>query len=231
MRRYLSFALVLLLPVAAVSAAEIAGYSPTSDNALPYSMRLGPGEKAARMLVVLDESRGAGKGYDVAVADLNLDGTLSDQEPILKPLSGSSSRYARYNMETVAPFGSVDLEATYSLILYVFPKKENQPARSPYVSATIKLKSGEDAWEYRLSGSPEADPESSGPTVVALGEPVALESTPRTNRGSIRTKVAIKDKNGLSMRGIKKNGKTVGPHLAILAPDGSTTAEKDMSYG
>lgn len=231
MRRSVSLLLVLLLSAVGVPAAQIAGYSPASDNALVYHVRLGPGGEAAAMIVVLDESEGTGKGYDIAVADLDLDGKLGDQEKVTKKDLGRAARYVLFNLETTAPFGNIDRAAKYALSMYVFSQVENQPTRAPYVSAVVKLQSDGDAWEYRLSGSPATDPESSNPTTVTLGEPVSLDSTTTVAGDSIKTRVAIKDKNGLTMRGILKNGKTIGPHLTVSAPDGSTTAEKDMSYG
>jgi len=231
MKRYVFLVMVMLLAAVGVPAAEIGGYTPASDKALSYSVRLGPGEGAPNMVLVLDESGGTGKGYDIAVADLDLDGRLDDQEPVPKTERGRSSRYVYFTLETTAPFGNVDSSAKYGLNLYVFAQEGKPEARPPYSSANVKLRSGDDAWEYRLSGYLEGDPNSTGPTPVALGEPVAFDTTPKVTGDVLRTKVGIKDKNGLSMRGVVKNGKTIGPHLTITAPDGSTVAEQDMRYG
>ncbi len=72
MRRFLSIpgGLALLLASTFVSGAlavDIDGYTAKSSRAIRVLIQLGPGKDAGKMYVVLDESKGTGGGFDVAM--------------------------------------------------------------------------------------------------------------------------------------------------------------------
>jgi hypothetical protein len=249
LRSAVGVALLTLLATGAW-AASIAGYTPKSENPLRYRIQLGADEKSPKMLVVLDESQGTGKGYDIAIADANLNGKLDDEKPVAQETPVQES-YARISVSAVAPFREVDSKAKYECAFYVMKKIKGQKEPSVSVIDSITLQKDGKEWNYMLLPGPKAiavDPKDAGLKTLTLGTPLSMtvtvdqttvtpeESTEKTKSEKSGPGIAIsstiKDEVGQTLRRIQiGKQKEVKPHLVLKSAQGKEAANKDLEYG
>ena len=239
-RKWLVLALLTLCASGSGWAAEYAGYKAKSDKPLRYFVRLGPDEKAPRMLIVLDESKGTGKGYDVAMADLNLNGKLDDE----KSIEGNTQQKERceFRINAVAPFREVDPKAKYGVAIILYKSEGAAAMQAPFIYANLEIKSGADTWTYMFMNSiPKTDPKDAGLTLLSFGTPVTMttnaaqQALPKEDNKPAGQGLAIsatmKDADGQILRVAQHQQKEVQPHLLVKSPGGKTVEEKDMEYG
>ncbi|HBF35580.1 TPA: hypothetical protein DDW35_13535, partial [Candidatus Sumerlaeota bacterium] len=174
------------------------GYMPKSTKAFRYSVQLGADEKSPHVLVVLDESKGTGTGYDIAVADLNGNGRLDDEKPI--PAKITREDYAFLLVEMNVPSSNPETsENKYGLAFNVFvrPKAASESFSwfNPFLWKTSKLsctpekeisayvnggptfqKDGK-VYDYCFDGKPTPSPQDSGLQCVTFGTSVTLEAS------------------------------------------------------
>jgi len=224
----------LALMVSGASALEVGGYTVKSEKAFRYRVTLGAEKDAKAMDLVLDESKGTGKGYDVAVADTNLDGKLSDEKPIAREKVASQATYSYFRFEVTAPFGQVDPKAKYAFSAYVFsnPKQKDLPSQ-PSLMCTLSFAQKDEKWSYMVLGlkgkaDEKADP---GLNLVRLGTPFKLGLTAEFKEGKLEVTGAIKDAEEQTLRTARHGEKEVVPHLKLTGPDGQAFEDKDLSYG
>ncbi len=223
---------ILTLAASSVMATEVAGYTLKSENASRQSLKLGTGKKAKEMLFVVDES--AGEGYDIIVADTDLDGDLADEKPIEKDKKRKTTSYSYYRLEVTAPFRKVDLKAKYGLSIYVYHTRAIPGGKKPMVRVigNIMLKSEEKNWSYMFLGTGgKPDKKDPGLTRQSLGTRVALEVKTSVKGAKLSVSAAIKDKAGQILRTASGAGKSLVPHLKIVGPTGRVVTDKDLSYG
>ena len=184
-----------------VWAAEYAGYQAKSNNPLRCMASLGGGEKSPQMLMLLDESKGTGTGYDLLLADLNLNGKLGDEKPTSPTLQ--QARQSVYRVSVEAPFRDVSPKATYTFNLNLYSQSTTTstinlyaqglslPAPSLSIIGYIDLKKDAEAWQYMFICHPTVDKQDAGLKRLRLGTPVTLEtSAQKTNIPSTKSQVA-----------------------------------------
>lgn len=238
MKRFLRTAALCLLATAALAlngsmlrAETFAGYTPKSDDALRLAVELGKGATSKTLLLVLDESKGTGKGFDVAIADLNLDGKLSDEKPIEnKNALGALSNRQIFEIAAKAPFGDVDPEAVYTLSPYLYKTGDKYALR--YMAATIQVGKEDARWTYTVLGQTgKPDKEDPGLVRYGFGTPVTIEADTTLNGGEIRVSSMIRDGNGQTLRTVQHGDREYMPHLKVTDPAGKVFVDKDLSYG
>lgn len=230
----------LALMVSGASALEVGGYTVKSEKAFRYRVTLGVEKDAKAMDLVLDESKGTGKGYDVAIADTNLDGKLSDEKPIAREQAESQATYSSFRFEVTAPFGQVDPKAKYAFSAYVFPdgvittsygKDERMTISDLMCSLSFAQK--DEKWSYMILGLEGKADEKTDPglKLARLGTPFKLGLTAEFKEGKLEVTGAIKDADEQTLRTARHGETEVVPHLKLTAPDGRVFEDKDLSYG
>ena len=219
-------------------AADYAGYTAKSDKPLRYSVRLGPDEKSPTMLVVLDESKGTGKGYDTAVADLNLNGKLDDDKVTT---TTSQNKETRFRIEAVAPFRDVDSKAQYGLEMILNKGAKGQPPDA-FIVGKVEMKRGAESWYYLfLNRKTKPDPKDADLQLLSFGTPITLE-TNATQKSlaaekdkpagpGIAASATMKDADGQVLRVARVDKREIKPHLTLKSSAGKTIEDKDMEYG
>ncbi len=225
----------LALWVSGASALEVGGYTLKSENAFRYSVTLGAEKDAKPMLLILDESKGTGKGYDVAIADTNLDGKLSDEKTIdQNNRVTSSASYSFFTFEITAPFGKVDPKAKYAFSAYVFSNPNQKDATpQPSLMCTLSFAQKDEKWSYMLLGLKGKVDEKKDPglKLVRLGTPFKLDLKAEVKEGKLEVAGAFKDAEEQTLRVARRGEKEVVPHLKVTGPDGQAFVDKDLSYG
>jgi len=235
MRRFAHLFMALSIVVGGLAwtagAVEIARYHARSEHPKQILAKLGPGKDAREMLVILDESKGTGKGYDLAIADTNLNGKLSDEKIVKgKEYRGS---YYEHEFKVVAPFGNVDRKAEYSLTVLAWVAKVNGVQGAVSVHGYLTLHGGE-TWSYMFINGPEKkDPKNPDTVLYSLGTPVSLDVKATAKGKDLAVSAAIKDEAGQTLRFARNSARSgdVAPHLTVKGPSGETVFDKDMEYG
>jgi hypothetical protein len=229
----------LALMVSGASALEVGGYTVKSDKAFRYRVTLGAEKDAKAMDLVLDESKGTGKGYDVAIVDTNLDGKLSDEKPIKRDERMKTNDYSRFMFEVTAPFGQVDPKAKYNFSAYVFPNArttsygQDERMAASNLMCTLSFAQKDEKWSYMLLGLKGKADEKKDPglKLVRLGTPFKLDLKAEVKEGQLEVAGAIKDTEEQTLRVARRGETEVVPHLKVTGPDGQVFVDKDLSYG
>jgi hypothetical protein len=235
MRKTLSTAMLCFAGFALLSSSawsvEIAGYESKSDSPKQIKVRLGPNEKAPEMLIVLDQSTGKG-GYDIAIGDSNLDGSLAGETVVSDKANPGPDKCKNLEMKTQAPFAKLDPKAKY--VLYLHSHAPQKGVSNFVLSTGVTVKTDDGDWMYRISHSqPKANAENVYP--FALGKPVKVDiETKAAGNSQVSVSSSIKDADGQLVQAYQvKNSKPVAiaPHLKVASPDGRTIVDKGLSYG
>jgi hypothetical protein len=225
----------LALMVSGVSALEVGGYTVKSEKAFRYRVTLGAEKDAKAMDLVLDESKGTGKGYDVAIADTNLDGKLSDEKPLERNNQVTTAApYSYFMFEIAAPFGKVDPKAKYAFSAYVFSNPEQKDAPpQPSLMCTLSFAQKDEKWSYMVLGLKGKVDEKTDPGLkwVRLGTPFKLDLKAEVKEGKLEVAGAFKDAEEQTLRLARRGETEVVPHLKVTGPDGQAFVDKDLSYG
>lgn len=203
-----------------------------SDRPLYFRLAFGM-NGASFMLGVLDESRGAGAGYDTVHLDENMNNDLTDDAPksfstqsrVLKDRPGLEA-----NFEFKGPFGK-NGKARYTLqILAVHPS--GAQAR-PVQESTLMWHLYYNEWTYmfingRMSLYSSAEAALNN-TPVRLGGNCSWDISSRLDRGKVMMNAAAKDENGCRLRTVSGSGPIV-PMLTLLQ-GGRAVMESKMEFG
>ena len=206
---------------------------PRYDSKNPLYFRVLFGKDAANpMLGVVDESKGTGTGYDVAYIDENMNGDLADDAARKFPRYESGRRAGELNpvFEFKGPFDGQNEE-------YAIDISSLTPRYSEYVKVNDYyfhwyLNTSE--WNYffingkiKLYSSIE---EVLKGTPVLLGGECRWQISSRIQEGKSLISAGLKDINGCTLRGARRNGQMVSPMLTLIK-DGKVEAEEKMKFG
>ncbi|HBF35581.1 TPA: hypothetical protein DDW35_13540 [Candidatus Sumerlaeota bacterium] len=253
--RYIGYVVLLALFPAGSWATDDAGYTAKSNIPLRYSIQLGPDEKCPRMLVVIDESKGTGTGYDQVIADQNLNGVLSDDAPALP--QGGAQRHVNFMTKTVAPFRDVDTQARYNVSFDAYRIGSVTTSTQVSVSAMLSVKQNGEDWSYMfIGGKATIDAQAPALQMMNLGTSVTLtvdahqemlvptqpaavalllgkeENAQQQPVPGIAIQSVLKDTDGQVLRLVEKGFTppvVAVPHLKVQGP-GGFLLDKDMEY-
>lgn len=165
-------------------------FQPASDRPLYAALRVSQ-DGSRIMRLMLDESQGAGKGYDVLFADADLDGTIGADERFAAQRAESSGDF------TYASFQPVQLPTRYAepaadsaqadMLGLTYVRAGSGAREQLYASLQVAMgREGQEPWVYGLSGNP-AIARSPGEVVVwdTGGTPALRVATEAGERGSL----------------------------------------------
>ena len=185
------------------------------------------------MLGVIDESGGTGTGYDVAYIDENMNGNLMDDSArkFARRKSGSRKGELEPRFEFEGPF-EAETTAKYTLYIYSLAPRYRGSIQENNYSLHWFLDIKE--WNYFfINGkmklfSSAADALKGTP--VLLGGECKWEISSQINNGKSVVSAGLKDRNGCTLRIVRRAGKTVSPTLSLIK-DGKVKAEEKMKFG
>ena len=207
---------------------------PSNDLRSPKYFRVVFGEKGENsMLGVIKESAGAGDGYNVAYMDENMNGDLTDE--VEKRFSryerGSRAGQLEPKFEFQGPF-KAGVKAKYTLYFYSVNRKNRGYLSGNDYTFLWFLDTGQ--WHYFfINGRMKFY---SNAADAFQGKPVQLASqcqwdiSTRTQRGKAVVSAGLKDKNGCTLRIIRRAGQTISPELTLTKDDTVVMTEK-MKFG
>jgi len=185
------------------------------------------------MLGVVDESGGTGAGYDVAYVDENMNGDLTDDAAREFPRRERGSRAGELEprFEFKGPFER-ELSAKYTLNIYSLAQKTRRSTQGNdyYFFWYLNIKE----WNYFfINGkmklfSSAADALKGTP--VHLGGECKWEISSRIRNSKSLVSAGLKDRNGCTLRVVRRASETVSPTL-ILIQDGKVKTEQKMEFG
>lgn len=221
----ISLGVLLLLAVPAVAGEpSVAPKAPASAHALFF--RLEVGVKPGRIVTGwLDERKGTGTGYDVAVVDLDGDGVPETVEecPDMKLAGTGKTRPApRITVPDGGTTWVVDLR-------YSGLSSRKAPTRTYFQWSVTSGKLY--AWfiNGHISFYPSAAAAKAAPP-TRIGPPFHFELSAATRGAKSLVRVALKDGNGCSMRLARRNDKVIRPNVKLLL-GGEEAASATASYG
>jgi len=200
------------------------------------------GEDTARkMLIVIDESQGDGKGYDSAIVDENMDGDLTNHAAVKFPRvevanSASSKKILDPRVSFKGPLpGKKDANATYELKLYSLAAATSQtPARKSnyfFWSVTDSEKTN----FFFINGQHHTYPTAAE---ALAGQPIVLAgkgkwSVQASQKGTdVAIAVALKDTNGCTLRVARTATGEVAPAITVVDSAGKELLKKKtLEYG
>jgi hypothetical protein len=203
-----------------------------SKNPLYFRVLFGK-EAANPMLGVVDESKGAGDGYDVAYIDENMNGDLTDDTVRRFPLRERGGRAGELDprFEFQGPFDIKD-KAKYAINIYSLASRYRNSVRDNeyYFFSSLDI----NEWNYffingkiKLFSSAE---EAMKGTPVLLGGECRWEISSRIKNGQSLISAGLKDRNGCTLRAVQRAGQMVSPALTLLK-DGKVEAQEKMKFG
>jgi hypothetical protein len=185
------------------------------------------------MLGVVDESGGTDAGYDVAYVDENMNGDLTDDSArkFARVESGSRAGELSPRFEFKGPFEG-ETSARYSIKIYSLAPRYRESVQGNdynffwyldikdwnyfFINGKIKLfSSAADA----LKGTP-----------VLLGGQCKWEISSRIRDGKSLVSAGLKDRNGCTLRIVRRASQTVSPTLTLIK-DGKVETEEKMKFG
>jgi len=182
-------------------------------------------------LGVVDESGGAGTGYDVAYVDENRNGDLTDDGAKKFPTYDRGSRAGRVDPRFTFTGPFKDKTGTqYSLNLYTLGRGTPVSAGDHSFFWTLDT----DGWNYffingkaRLSSS--AADALAGPPVRLAG-PCKWQIESKRQSGKAVVSAGLKDENGCTLRSVRQARGRPSPKLTLVK-GGKVELEEDMKFG
>jgi len=185
------------------------------------------------MLGVVDESGGTGAGYDVAYVDENMNGDLTDDAAREFPRRERGSRAGELEprFEFKGPFER-EVSAKYTLNIYSLAQKTRRSTQGNdyYFFWYLNIKE----WNYFfINGkmklfSSAADALKGTP--VHLGGECKWEISSRIRDSKSLVSAGLKDRNGCTLRVVRRASETVSPTLTLIQ-DGKVKTEQKMEFG
>ncbi len=207
---------------------------PTNDLRSPKYFRVVFGEEGENsMLGVIKESAGAGDGYNVAYIDENMNGDLTDEaeKRFSRYERGSRAGQLEPKFEFQGPF-KAEVKAKYTLYFYSVNRKIRGYLSGNDYTFLWFLDTGQ--WHYFFINGKIKFYSSAADALK--GKPVHLASqcqwdiSTRTQRGKAVVSAGLKDKNGCTLRIVRRAGQTISPELTLTKDDKVVIAEK-MRFG
>jgi hypothetical protein len=213
--------LLLLAPTALADEAP----QPTSENAI--YLRLMVGIETPKLVTgFMDESKGTGTGYDIALLDLDGDGS-----PETRQVFGT---YQVPRTERTAPDPKIritheDCEFVLDLRYSRFTPVKGVAAT--YIRWSVTKGSGFYAWfiNGRVNFFTSAE-EAAKADPIKMGPPFHFETGTRTRGREGLVTIGLKDANGCTLRLARKDGKQVAPQIKLMQ-DGEEVYQTQASYG
>jgi hypothetical protein len=187
----------LLLAVTAVAVGGEPSFEPVSEQPLHFRMEVGvrPGYVVSGWL---DESKGTGKGYDLAVLDLDGDGTFETKQP------AATQKDYQTQKDVPKPVVTIDREgAKWALDLYSLGRRR-PTVKDGAVVTYIKWTVTTDAfYAYFINGrvtlhADAAKAKAAKP--IRLGPPFSFDTGSAQRGPDALLRVGLKDGNGCTMR-------------------------------
>jgi len=185
------------------------------------------------MLGVVDESGGTNAGYDVAYVDENMNGDLTDDAAKEFPRRESGSRTGELEprFDFKGPFEG-ETSAKYALNIYsLTPRfRESIKGNENYFFWYLDIKD----WGYFFINGKinlfSSAAEALKGTPVLLGGECKWEISSQIKNGKPVVSAGLKDRNGCTLRIVRRAGQTVSPALTLIK-DGKVEAEEKMKFG
>lgn len=207
---------------------------PTNDLRRPKYFRVVFGrDRTDSMLGVIKESAGAGDGYNVAYMDENMNSDLTDEAEKRFPRYERGSRAGQLDprFEFQGPFKE-GVKAKYTLYIYSINRNISARVSGNDYSFHWFLNTGQ--WHYFfINGRMKFY---SNAADALKGKPVHLVSqcqwdiSTRTQRGKAIISAGLKDKNGCTLRSVRRAGDRISPTLTITNY-GEVVMEEKMKFG
>lgn len=185
------------------------------------------------MLCVVDESEGTGDGYDVAYVDENMNGDLTDDTVRKFPRHERGSREGELNprFDFKGPF-EIEGSAKYAINIYSLTPRFSKSVKDNEYYFFSYLDSKE--WSYffingKIKLFSSVDDALKG-TPVLLGGQCKWEISSRNKDGKSLVSAGLKDRNGCTLRIVRRAGQTISPTLTLIK-DGKVEAEQKMKFG
>jgi len=203
-----------------------------SKNPLYFRVLFGK-EAANPMLGVVDESKGTGDGYDVAYIDENMNGDLTDDiaKKFNRYESGSRAGELDPRFEFPGPFKGQE-GAKYTIDIYSLLPRYSKSVKDNeyYFFSYLYIKE----WHYffingKINLYSSIDEALKG-TPVLLGGECRWEISSRNQEGKSLISAGLKDRNGCTLRAVRRNSQMVSPVLSLIK-DGKVEAEEKMKFG
>ena len=185
------------------------------------------------MLGVIDESGGTGTGYDVAYIDENMNGNLMDDSArkFARRKSGSRKGELEPRFEFEGPF-EAETTAKYTLYIYSLAPRYRGSIQENNYSLHWFLDIKE--WNYFfINGKMKlfsSAAEALKGTPVLLGGECKWEISSLIKNGNSVVSAGLKDRNGCTLRIVRRAGQTVSPTLTLIK-DGKVKTEEKMKFG
>ncbi len=229
---------VLLASLVLSSCAEDAKPPGPKDGSFgserPLYFRVGFGrEGKISMLGVVDESKGTGKGYDVAYVDENMNGDLLDEaaKPFPRRQYGSRKGVLEPRFEFEGPFRK-EGRAKYKLNIYSLGRDRGESTQENDYYFFWYLDTKE--WHYffingkmRLFSS-AAEALEGKP--LRLGGDCKWEISSRIRGSETLVSAGLKDDNGCTLRSVTGRKGRLSPVLT-LSEDGTVKKREKMEFG
>jgi len=208
---------------------------PKFSSSKPLYLNVAFGQKAERcMLIVLDESKGDGAGYDVAYVDDNLDGDLTNHQPKAFPAAGRPDARSNPTISFTAPRAYKDTTpAEYSLNLYSLAGASSKIAPAKDLHFFWDIRDAEQ-WNYFfINGKFHVYPTAAE---ALKGEPIRIgskcdwEITAQQNGENVALSVGLKDANGCTLRIVRSSAGEPAPTITVLDKSGKALV-KDQKLG
>ncbi|MCY2953788.1 MAG: hypothetical protein NTU53_17700 [Planctomycetota bacterium] len=196
------------------------------------------GEKPSKgMLIVLDESKGDGAGYDVAYVDDNMDGDLTHHKPIsfpVRPLPDGAKPYPTVAFTAPRPYKDTTL-SQYSLDLYSLAGSNSKTPVTKDLYFFWRMTDA-DKWNYFfINGKFHVYPTA---TDAMRGEPIKIAGkcdwsvTAKQDGENAVVSVGLKDANGCTLRTASSPAGDVAPTLTLLDKAGKEIVkDKKLEFG
>jgi hypothetical protein len=207
---------------------------PTNDLRSPKYFRVVFGkDRTDSMLGVIKESTGSGDGYNVAYIDENMNGDLTDEaeKRFSRYERGSRAGQLEPRFEFQGPFKG-GVKAKYTLYIYSINRNISARVSGDDYSFHWFLNAGQ--WHYFFINGKIKFYSSAADALK--GKPVHLASqcqwdiNSRTQRSNAVVSAGLKDKNGCTLRIVRRAGQTISPELTLTKDDKVVIAEK-MKFG
>jgi len=215
-------ALMLLMTVGAVQAAQSGTGPPVKEpkygSAKPMYLNIVFGEDPKGMLMVIDESKGTGKGYDRAYFDESMEGDLTNDAPKPFAMRQGSSLGPSFTISGPCPYKK-DSKATYELTLYSLNKMNSKTVKATDNNYWCTMTDDQKWSFFFINGSfnlyPSAAAAIGGKPLVLAGK-CHWDLTAKQAGAEVSLSVGLKDTNGCTLRSVTSPNGAITPLITVF---------------
>jgi hypothetical protein len=242
-------------PASPKESAKVPIKEPAYSSARPLHVNLEfAGNPARHMLVVIDESKGNGKGYDIAYVDENMDGDLTNHAPKKFPLVTRSVAVAPTTTSPATAPSIVQKTVTDPTFKFTGPCTYKDDATSEYTLDLYALQdlnsktvtgadqyffwtmTGPDKWNFFFINGKfhtyKTAAEALQGTPIVLGGKCTWSVQARQQGSDVALDVGLKDPNGCTLRTASGPSGAVAPVLNMIDKKGKFIArDKPLEFG